>query len=104
MKINSSAEFDQLIEDNIVLVDFFATWCGPCKMLTPTIEALEKDNADKFKVAKVDIDEQEELTSKYGIVQVPTMLVFKNGKVIGNIMGYHPKEEIEAYIEKVVNA
>ncbi|MBO7364126.1 MAG: thioredoxin [Lachnospiraceae bacterium] len=79
-----------------VLVDFFATWCGPCKMMAPLIASFADEQAGKVKVGKVDIDENMSLVSTYGISAVPTLIAFKDGKVIGTKLGYTPKEELEA--------
>lgn len=92
--ILSSNEFDEKVlkSDNAVLVDFFATWCGPCKRLSPTIDELSED-AD-FDVYKIDIDESGDIAEKYNIMSVPTMLVFKNGEVTNKAVGIRSKEEI----------
>lgn len=77
-----------------VLVDFFATWCGPCQMLAPIITEIAEENGDKIKVAKVNVDEQQELAIKYDVSSIPTLIVFKNGDIANKIVGFHSKEEI----------
>ena len=77
-----------------VLVDFWATWCGPCKMMGPVVEEIAKDTQGKVKVCKVNVDENEELSVKYQVMSIPTFLVFKNGKVTGSTMGVQDKAEI----------
>lgn len=93
--IANDNNFKQLINDEFVLVDFFATWCGPCKMLSPVLEEL-KD----IKILKVDVDEAPNLCKEYAIMSVPTLMIFKNGKMISKKMGYMPLEQIEAWINQ----
>ena len=90
--------FDSLISDGLVLVDFFATWCGPCKMLSPILEELASDRAS-VKIVKIDVDENSNLAKKYGIMSVPTMLLFKDGSLVSSKNGFIPKELIEEWIE-----
>lgn len=91
--------FDSLISNDVVLVDFFATWCGPCKMLTPVLEELSNDRS-LVKIVKVDIDESMDLAKRYGIMSVPTLLLFKDGKLIANKVGFASKNEIEEWIRE----
>ena len=88
--------FDELISNGEVLVDFFATWCGPCRMLGPVLEEIQ----DKYKIIKVDIDESGDLAKKYGVMSVPTIIKFKNGEEIDKNIGFLPKEELINWIEK----
>ncbi len=83
-----------------VLVDFYATWCGPCKMLSPVVDQLAEEMGDKVAVGKVNIDEEMALTEKFNIMSVPTLMVFKNGKAVGQSVGFVPKEQIKKMIEK----
>ncbi len=78
-----------------VLVDFWATWCGPCMMLSPIIEELSQTH----KVGKVNVDEELELARRYGITSIPTLILFENGEAVRQTMGYQPKEDIEAFLE-----
>ena len=86
-------ESEVLKSDKPVLVDFFATWCGPCKMLMPTIDEIANENTD-IKVAKADVDENMELAKEYKIFSVPTLMVFKDGKVAKQMVGVQSKEQI----------
>lgn len=81
-----------------VLVDFFATWCGPCRMIAPTIEEIAKEHQGKLKVCKVDIDGAPDFTSRYGVLSVPTLVLFKGGVEIKRLMGAVPRPSIDAMI------
>lgn len=83
-----------------VLVDFWAEWCGPCRTVAPVLEEISNQYAEKFRVAKVNVDENPELASKYGIRSIPTMILFKNGKQAGNITGSIPKEAIINFVNE----
>ena len=95
-RIISSNEFIENVENSkgIAVVDFFATWCGPCKMLAPVFEEASKEVSGKAKFFKVDIDASESIAEKYGIYAVPTMIVFKDGKPVENLAGFMPKQNI----------
>ncbi|MEI7905709.1 MAG: thioredoxin [Candidatus Firestonebacteria bacterium] len=82
-----------------VLVDFWAEWCGPCRMLGPTIEELAKEYAGKVKVGKVNVDENPGIASKYSIRSIPTVMIFKNGTILDQMVGVQPKEAIKKKIE-----
>lgn len=95
-EVISSAEFQTKVLDaqGPVLVDFFATWCGPCKMLAPTLEEVASEVAGRAQVYKVDVDESQDLAMKYGVMSVPTMIVFENGEVKKQTLGAQPKAAI----------
>ena len=95
----NSFENDVLRADKPVLVDFWAQWCGPCRMLGPIIEEIANDYEGKVKVGKVNVDEQPNLASKYGIASIPTVIVFKNGKPEKTLVGLRSKNEIENMIK-----
>ncbi len=85
----------------IVLVDFWAVWCMPCQMLHPILEALETELEEKIKIVKVNVDEQRELAAEYGIMSIPTVMIFKDGKVAKQIVGVRSKDEYEAAINEL---
>ncbi len=95
----NKSNFDRLISSDVVLVDFFATWCGPCKMLTPVLEEMASDRSS-VKIVKVDIDESMDLARQYGIMSVPTLLLFKDGKLISQTTGFMPKNDLENWINE----
>lgn len=77
-----------------VLIDFYATWCGPCRMLSPVIEEIAKEYEGKIKVFKVDVDEEGELANEFGVTSIPTLVVVKNGEVVEKATGYRPKDAV----------
>ncbi|MBR0393098.1 MAG: thioredoxin [Oscillospiraceae bacterium] len=82
-----------------VLVDFWATWCGPCKMLAPTIAKIAEEKAGVVKVCKLDVDEMPEIAAQFGISSIPTLMVFKDGKLVKTSIGVQPKAAIEAMLQ-----
>lgn len=88
--------------DGVVLVDFWAPWCGPCKMIAPVLEELDADMGDKVKIVKVDVDENQETAGKFGVMSIPTLLVLKNGEVVDKAVGYQPKEALAEVLNKHV--
>ena len=100
MKVIKQAEFEELKKQpGVLVVDFFATWCGPCKMLSPVLEEVAEELAGKAAIVKVDVDESGELASSYGIMSVPTLIVFKDGEAVKMSTGFQPKEQLNAMIE-----
>jgi thioredoxin 1 len=86
-----------------VLVDFWATWCGPCLRLAPIVEELAKDNAGKVKIAKLDIDQASDLAAEWGVSSIPTLILFKGGQEQDRILGAVPKSQLQAMINKHAN-
>lgn len=99
MKIVNKIEFEQLKDKGTVLVDFFATWCGPCKMLTPVLEELSSDYEGKATIVKVDVDQEQELAMQYGVMAVPTMIIFKNGEAVEQIQGFKAKVQLAGTLD-----
>ncbi len=100
----SDAEFESSIiqSDKPALVDFWAEWCQPCKMLAPTVEEIAGEYIDKVKVAKVNVDDNPAIATKFGIRGIPTLLLFKEGKVVQQMVGVKPKSDITKAIEEVL--
>lgn len=99
LKLNKE-NFDATVGSGTTLVDFWATWCGPCKMLAPTIEELSKEYKGRVKVAKLDVDENPDLAEKFAIYSIPTLLIFKDGVVKERLTGYRVKSQISEYLDK----
>lgn len=99
---DASFEADVLKNDKPVLVDFWAPWCGPCRMLGPVIEELAGEYADKISIAKVNTDENVKTASQFGISGIPCMIFFKNGQEAGRLVGFMPKPQIEAKIKEII--
>lgn len=88
--------FDNETKEGLVLVDFFATWCGPCSMLSPVIEDLEKEM--EIKVLKIDVDELPEIAQKFRVMSIPTLLLFKDGKMVNHALGYMPLNHLRKFV------
>jgi thioredoxin 1 len=87
-------EAEVMNSDRPVLIDFWAPWCGPCRMLSPTISEIAEEYGDKVKVCKVNVDEQGELASTFGVMSIPTLVVIKEGKIVNSVTGVRPKDQI----------
>lgn len=89
-------DFKEIIESNkLVLVDFFATWCGPCKMLGPEIERLAEETEGSVVIVKVNVDEEQALAQRYGVMSIPTLYVFKDAEIVKHTAGYQPYDQLK---------
>lgn len=86
-------DFNEEVKEGVVLVDFFATWCGPCKMLGPVLEEIAKEQTD-LKIVKVDVDQHESLAQQFGIMSVPTLVLYKDGRPVKQMSGFMPKDAL----------
>jgi len=102
MKVIKGNEFDAAISSGTVLVDFYAEWCVPCQQLSPVLEELSNQYSEKVEFTKVDIDENPELVERFGIMGVPTVIVFKDGEIVKQMTGYQPKEMFEQSINQIL--
>lgn len=92
-------EFKSEIEDGIVLVDFYAKWCGPCRMISPLLEQLHEEYNGKVKFVKVDIDVNQEVAQEYGVMSIPNLFIFKDGKIADQMLGFKPKTTLQQWID-----
>lgn len=101
VKYPTQIEFNEMLgKEEVVFVDFFATWCGPCKMLSPEIEKLADAYTGKVPIIKVDVDQEQGLAFQYQVQSIPTLMVFKNGQMVEHTMGYQPYPKLVQMIEK----
>lgn len=94
--------FDEKTNNGVTFTDFWATWCGPCRMQSPVIEQLAEEMGDKVFFSKVDVDANQETAAKFGIMSIPTMLIKKDGQVVDTIVGYHTKEQLQKKLETYI--
>ena len=94
-KVATNSNFQELLQDSkLVVVDFWATWCGPCRMLSPLLDEVEEEMADKITVVKVNVDDADEIAAQYRIMSIPTLLFFKNGQIVDKTVGAMPKSTL----------
>jgi len=103
VEVNDS-NFDQMVlqSKTPVLVDFWAAWCGPCRMVAPVVEELAGEYQGKVNMVKLNVDENPKTASQYGIMSIPTLLIFKNGAPVSNIVGFRPKAELKRSLDAVL--
>lgn len=101
IEVNGGNFNQEVLESEIpVLVDFWAAWCGPCRMVSPVIDEIANEYSHKIKVAKVNVDENSDIAGKYGIMSIPSIFLFKNGKKVESIVGVRPKQTFEEMLKK----
>ena len=98
MEIKTEQEFNNIVNSEYVLVDFYATWCGPCKMMGPVLENIAS-NRDIIKIVKVDVDKFESLARTYGVMSIPTLILFKNGQAVATKVGFTPEPLLNEWID-----
>ena len=99
---SNNFEHEVLKSDLPVLVDFWAAWCGPCKMIAPIIDQLAEEYDGKAKIAKVNVDDNRDLAVQFKVMSIPTLILFKDGEIVDQIMGACPKAELEKFIQKAL--
>lgn len=95
---NENFEKEVISSKKPILVDFWASWCGPCQMIAPIVEEISNELSERIEVGKINVDEQPEIAIKYDVMSIPTLILFKEGKMVDTIIGYHTKKEILEFI------
>jgi thioredoxin 1 len=96
----TDANFNSETSSGVVLADFWAPWCGPCKMIAPVLEELDSELGDKVKIVKLDVDDNQETAGQFGVMSIPTLIVFKDGQQVEKVLGFQPKEALENLVKK----
>lgn len=96
----TDSSFNSEIASGTVLVDFWAPWCGPCKMIAPVLEELDKEIGDSVKIAKLNVDDNPETASQFGVMSIPTLILFKDGQPVDKVVGFQPKDSLKALVSR----
>ena len=102
MRIVNKEEFESIKNNGIVLVDFYADWCGPCKMVAPVLEELSMEYEGQINFVKENVDQEGDLAGEYGVMSIPNLVLMKDGQVVKQVVGYQPKPAIKALIDTVL--
>ncbi len=102
MNTITKAEFEQIKDKGVLVVDFFANWCGPCKMVAPVLEELSKEYEGRATIVKVDVDQEQELAAQFNVMTIPTIILFKDGQMLKQVVGFQPKPQLAAFIDSAL--
>lgn len=94
---------DEVETSGTVLVDFWAPWCGPCKMIAPVLEELDQEMSDKVKITKLNVDDNPDTASRFGVMSIPTLIVFKDGQPVDKVVGFQPKDALKAVLSRHID-
>ncbi len=93
-------DFKEHIKEGLVLTDFWAAWCGPCRMIAPVLEEIDAEMGDQVQIVKIDVDENQATAAEYGVMSIPTLILFKDGEIVDKVIGFRPKEALMEVINK----
>jgi len=102
MQVVKSLEFKNAVKSGVTLVDFYADWCGPCKMIAPVLEQLSTEFEGKAHIIKLDVDASPDIAQSFGVMSIPTLIVFKDGEVVGKVVGFQQKAQLADLINRAL--